>query len=42
VSCWRFWWEGGHEGLLQELKLKAKDQRKWCVMKDKKVVGMTV
>jgi hypothetical protein len=41
VSYCRFWWEAGHEGL-QELKLKARDQRKGYVMKDKEVVGVTV
>jgi hypothetical protein len=38
VSCCRFWWELGHEGLFQELKLKARDQRKGY----HEAVGVTV
>jgi hypothetical protein len=38
VSCCRFWWVFGHVGLLQELKLKARDQRKGY----QEVMGVTV
>jgi hypothetical protein len=42
VSCCRFWWDVGHEGHLQELKLKVQDQRKGYAMKNQEVVGLTV
>jgi hypothetical protein len=42
VSCCRLWWEAGHEGHLQELKLKRRDQRKGYVIKVQEVVGVTV
>jgi hypothetical protein len=38
VYCCRFWWELEPEGLFQELKLKARDQRKQY----QEVVGVTV
>jgi hypothetical protein len=38
MSCCRFWLELGHEGLFQELKLRARDQRKGYQV----VVGVTV
>jgi hypothetical protein len=42
VSCCRFWWEVGPEDCLQELKLKARDQRKRYEMKDQEAVEVTV
>jgi hypothetical protein len=42
VSCCRFWWEVRPEDRLQELKLKAGDQRKGYEMKDQEAVGVTV